>query len=66
MGFEAHCRGLEEMSQTAVENLLLTLMTKDKCCGKKQDKLLGSQTLWKCHVFYKEFCKNSQRQKEKF
>ena len=44
MGFETHCRGLEEMSQTAVENPLFTLM-KDKCCGKKQDKLMGSQTL---------------------
>lgn len=43
MGFKTHCRGLEERNQTAVENPLLTLMTKDKCRGKKQDKLLGSQ-----------------------
>ena len=43
MGFKTHCRGLEERSQNAVENPLLSLMTKDKCHGKKQDKLLGSQ-----------------------
>ena len=43
IGFKTHCRGLEERSQNAVENPLLSLMMKDKCHGKKQDKLLGSQ-----------------------
>ena len=42
MGLETR-RGLEERNQIAAENPLLILMTKDKCHGKKQDKLLGSQ-----------------------
>ena len=42
-GLQDTLRGLEERNQTAVENPLLSLMTKDKCHGNKQDKLPGSQ-----------------------
>lgn len=51
-------RGFEERNQIAIENLLLTLTTKDEC--HVRETCQNSENIT---YFYKEFCKNFQRQK---